>query len=330
MRMPTLALTLMGAASVFLGATDATAQTLRAANIHAASQPYSLALDRWAEKLEEATDGELSANTFHAGTIVSNQQDSYSQVKLGSVDVTISTVVADDVPALQIVAFPYAFRNYEDWRAFMDSDEVAELTEEFREVTGIRILGAQYLGARHLTANQPVFSPEDLSDLKIRAVDLPVFLETVRGLGAEPTPVAFQEVLTGLKTGVIDGQENPIPTIHQMNFYQAQSHLMLTGHLRGGDFWMMNEARFQSLSPEHQELVQKLATEAILWGDQQILEQEQSLLAELEDAGMTVIGPEDGLDVQAFVDRVREVAWPKLASEVGQDVLDAVVAMEQE
>lgn len=330
MRMPNLALALLSSAALFLGGPDAMAQTLRAANIHAPSQPYSLALDRWAEKLAEASNGELEANTFHAGTVVSNQHDSYSQVKVGSVDLTISAVVGDDVPALQIVAFPYAFRNYEDWRSFMDSEEIAKLADEFRERTGIRILGAQYLGARHLTANQPVMSPEDLSDLKIRAVELPVFLETVRALGAEPTPVAFQEVLTGLKTGVIDGQENPIPTIYQMNFYQAQSHLMLTGHLHGGDFWMMNEARFQSLSPEHQELVQELAREAILWGDQQIIEQEESLLGELETAGMTVIGPEDGLDVQAFVDRVRGEAWPKLASEVGQETLDAVLAMEQQ
>lgn len=330
MRMPTLAAALLGFVALVLDATAASAQTMRAANIHAASQPYSMALSRWAEKLDEATDGELTANTFHAGTVVSNQHDSYSQVKVGSIDVTIAVVVADDVPALQIVAFPYAFRNYDDWRAFMDSERIAELTEEFRELTGIRILGAQYLGARHLTANQPVLSPEDLSDLKIRAVELPVFLETVRALGAEPTPVAFQEVLTGLKTGVIDGQENPIPTIYQMNFYQAQSHLMLTGHLHGGDFWMMNEGRFQSLSAEHQELVQELAREAILWGDQQILEQEEELLGKLQDAGMTVIGPEEGLDVQAFVDRVRNDAWPRLADQVGQDVLDAVIAREQE
>lgn len=301
---------------------------IRAANIHAPSQPYTLALKRWGEQLGEATDGEIDVAVFDSGSVVSNQQDAYAQVKLGTVDVTLASLVKDDVPALQISSFPYAFTSYGSWRAFMDGDYVQQLMDEFREKTGIRILGIQYLGARHLTANKPIRHPDDLEGMKIRAVELPLFVETVRGLGALATPIAFQEVLSSLKTGVIDGQENPIPTIYQMKFYEAQSHIMLTGHLRGGDFWMMNEAKFQSLSPEHQELVQRLADEAIAWGEQLILQQEQDLIAELESKGVTFIGPDDGLDVDAFVERVRAEAWPKLVDEVGQDVLDQVVAME--
>jgi tripartite ATP-independent transporter DctP family solute receptor len=315
-------------AIAFLGGPAGAEVKLRAANIHAPTQPYTLALKRWGEMLGEQSGGEIEVAVFDSGTVVSNQQDSYSQVKLGTVDVTLASLVKDDVPALQIATFPYAFTSYETWRAFMDGDFVQGLTDEFRERTGIRILGIQYLGARHLTANKPIKHPDDLAGMKIRAVELPIFLETVRGLGALATPVAFQEVLPALKTGVIDGQENPIPTIYQMNFYEAQSHIMLTGHLHGGDFWMMNEARFQSLTPAQQELVQTLAAEAIAWGERLILEQEQQLIAELEAKGVTFIGPEDGLDVEAFVERVRAEAWPNLADEIGQDVLDKVVAME--
>lgn len=302
---------------------------LRAAIIHTGSQPYARALCHWDELLREATDGRIAVQVFDSGSVVANQQDSYGQVKIGTVDVTLASLVQDDVPALQIATFPYAFTSYEDWRAFMDSDFVLGLMDEFRERTGIRILGVQYLGARHLTANKPVLSPADLDGMKIRAVELPIFVETVRGLGGLATPVAFQEVLGALQTGIIDGQENPIPTIHQMRFYEAQSHIMLTGHLRGGDFWMMNDRKFLSLPEEDQSLVLELAREAILWGEQLIIEQETSLIAELEGQGVTIVGPEDGLDVDAFVENVRAVAWPVLVPDVGEDVIEQVLAAER-
>jgi TRAP-type transport system periplasmic protein len=304
-----------------MSASGEAAVRLRAANIHGPSQPYTLALKRWAEQVDKATGGEVKISVFDSGSVVSNQQDAYSQVKLGTIDATVAIVVKDDVPALQIAAFPYAFRDYPSWRAFMDGPDIQRLTEEFRTRTGIRILGVQYLGARHFTANRPVKKPEDLQGLKIRAVELPIFLETIRGLGALATPVALQEVLGGLKTGIIDGQENPIPTIHQLKFYEAQNHIMLTGHLLGGDFWMINDKKLQSLPPAQQEQVAKLARESILWGDELLRRQEGELLEDLKKRGMTVIGPEQGLDVQAFVEKIRTNVWPKLAPEVGADVL---------
>src|SRR5690606_6435207 len=143
-------------------------------------------------------------------------------------------------------------------------------------------------------------TPADLEGLKVRAVELPLFLETVRGLGGLPTPVALPEVLSGLKTGVIDGQENPIPTIYSLKLQDAQSHLMLTGHIHGGDYWMINDNRFQSLSPEQQEMVASTAKEAIQWGDDLVRAQEQEYLEKLKAEGMTVIGAEEGLDLEAF------------------------------
>lgn len=311
--------------------TQVSAQTeLRAANIHGYTQPYTLALQRWAEHVEDATDGEVTISVHPAGSVVTNQQDSYSQVRLGIVDATISIAVKDDVPELQVAMLPYAFHDYESWRAFMDGPQMSEWMKEFREKTGIRILGIQHLGARHLTANQPVLRPADLEGMKIRAVELPIFLETVRGLGALPTPVAFAEVLGALKTGIIDGQENPIPTISQQRFYEAQDHIMLTGHLLGGDFWMINEESFQSLTQEQQKILFEEAREAILWGDQLILQQEKDLLVELEANGMTVIGEEDGLDVDAFTESVRTNAWPKLKAEIGAEALEAILQSESE
>lgn len=302
---------------------------LRAATIHGPTQPFTQSLRRWAASMERESGGEIKVAVFDSGSIVSNQQDAYSQVKTGSVDMTLSIVVKDDVPALQIASFPYAFRGYADWRKFMNGADIQKLKDEFRQKTGIRLFDIQYLGARHLTANKPIKTPEDLQGVKLRAVEVPVFMETVRAMGALPTPIAFPEVLSSLKTGVVDGQENPIPTIFQQRFYEAQKFIMLTGHMHGGDFWMMNERKYQSLTPAQQQMVDRTVKEAIAWGEELIVRQERELLSELQAKGMSVIGPEQGLNVQAFVDRVRANAWPKLRADVGGAVLDAILASEK-
>lgn len=297
--------------------------TLKAANIHAPSQPYTLALQKWGELLEKETNGQIKVAVFPSGSVVANQLDSYSQVKIGTVDASIMLVVKDDVPGLQIIAFPYAFRDYQSWRDFMDGDFIAAKEKEYLEKTGIRILGAQYLGARHLTANKAIRKPEELGGMKLRAIEMPVYMDMVRGLGALATPVAFPEVLQALKTGIVDGQENPIPTIYQQKYYEAQKYVMLTSHLLGGDFWVMNEKKFQSFPKEQQEIILRTAKEAIRWGEQLLLAQEKELIEKLKQNGMTIVGPEDGLDIDAFMKSVRQM-YPKYEAELGKDVLDRV------
>jgi len=302
---------------------------LRAATIHGPTQPFTLSLRRWAASMERESGGEIKVAVFDSGSVVSNQQDAYSQVKTGSVDMTLSIVVKDDVPALQIATFPYAFRGYADWRRFMNGPDIQKLKDEFRQKTGIRLFDIQYLGSRHLTANKPIRTPEDLQGVKLRAVEVPIFMETVRAMGALATPIAFPELLSSLKTGVVDGQENPIPTIFQQKFYEAQKFIMLTGHMIGGDFWMMNERKYQSLTTAQRQMVDRTVKEAIAWGEELIVRQERELLSELQAKGMTVIGPEQGLNVQAFMDRVRANAWPKLRADVGGAMLDAILASEK-
>jgi len=242
------------------------------------------------------------------------------------IDATITLVVKDDVPSLQIIAFPYAFKSYESWRNFMDGDFIKAKEDEYLKKTGIHILGAQYLGSRHLTANKIFLKPEDLKGIKLRAIEMPVYMDMVRGLGALATPVAFPEVLQSLKTGIVDGQENPIPTIYQQKYYEAQKYVMLTGHLLGGDYWMMNEKKLRSFPEDQQKLIMKTAKDAIRWGDALLLQQEKDLIAKLQENGMKIIDKKDGLDIDAFAQSVRKM-YPKYEAELGKDVLDQVLKM---
>jgi len=300
---------------------------LKAAIIHASTQPYALALNKWSELVEARTNGQVTISVFPGGSIVKDQQDSYAKVKSGATDITIGVVVKDDVPELQIIAFPAAFQCYEEWRQFMDGDIVEKYKEEFLQKTGIRILGSLYLGTRHVTSNKIYLKPADLKSVKLRAVQISIYMDTVKGLGAIPTPIAFPELLQALKTGIVDGQENPIPTIYQQKYYEAQKYVIETGHQRVGDFLMINEAKLKSLPPDIQSILLDTAREAELWESNLILEQEKDLRKELEAKGMVFITAEDGLDVEAFMESVQSYVWPKYEQEMGE-VLKAVTKLD--
>src|SRR5262245_41611428 len=121
---------------VVLSVTAPAAQVrLRVATLRGPSEPVTAPLMRWDAALQKDTSGEIKVGVFESWSVVSNQQDAYRQVKTGTVDLTLSIVVKDDVPGLQIASFPYAFRGYEDWRKFMDGPAIERMKDEFRQKT---------------------------------------------------------------------------------------------------------------------------------------------------------------------------------------------------
>jgi len=136
-------------------------------------------------------------------------------------------------PEFAVMDCPYLFRDYDHLMKAAKSDIFKEFSKKLEQNRGVKILtGEIYYGTRHLTTrSKPIKEPKDLNGMLIRAPDQPIYLEAVRAMGATPTPVAFSDLYMALKQGVVDGQENPIPTIYTYKYYEAQKYLMLTGHM---------------------------------------------------------------------------------------------------
>ena len=143
----------------------------------------------------------------------------------------------------------------------------AMLGEQIIEGSGARIITPWYFGMRQFTSNTPLNTPEDFQGLRMRFPDTPQYLQNAEALGASPTSVAFEEVYISLQQGVVDGQENPIPTIESLNLPEVQSHLNLTGHMTGIHMIVVNEETFQSLTPEQQEVLRRVVTRSGLSQD---------------------------------------------------------------
>jgi tripartite ATP-independent transporter DctP family solute receptor len=173
----------------------------------------------------------------------------------------------------------------------------------------MRILDMGWVfGRRNLTTkNTPVRKPADMKGLKIRAQPVTIYLETIKGMGGNPTPIDWKEVYMSLQTGVADGQENPFNVIYSAKLYEVQKYLMLTEHMLQNQTVLISEKVYQSLTPEQRKIVLQSAIDAGNYQNDLIAKDEVESLEKLKQAGMTVIGPKEGLDREAFRKATRYV-----------------------
>jgi TRAP-type C4-dicarboxylate transport system substrate-binding protein len=152
--------------------------------------------------------------------------------------------------------------------AFFDSETGAEFKKMAEDQLGVHILGPTYFGARQVglkpdkTRSRP---RQDMAGIKLRMPggDAWQFLGTA--LGANPTPMAYAEVYTGLQTGAIDGQDNPLPNVKNMKFYEVMSQIVLTSHLIGYDLLTISSKVWNDMTPEQQTAFQAAANKAMAW-----------------------------------------------------------------
>ncbi|MFG6666822.1 TRAP transporter substrate-binding protein [Halomonas sp. HNIBRBA4712] len=298
------------ASALGLSVATASAQevTLRYGHMHTPNSIAGMQAEWLAETIEEKTGGEVSVEMY-PNSQLGRLQELAEAVSTGSIALSHNTAGAIGSLYGPFAAFdtPYLYRDVDHLMAVMDVDSpvMSELNEELAAASGVRLLYAFYFGTRHLTANQEILTPEDLDGVKIRSIPFPIYMATVEGMGAIPVPVDWSEVPTALATGVVEGQENPVNVVVTAKLNEVQSHLMLTGHISAAQVVVISDDTWQSLSPENQAAIAEAAQEVRQRATDAMLEAEASDLATLEEAGMQIVGPEQGLDVDAFRSRVQ-------------------------
>jgi TRAP-type C4-dicarboxylate transport system substrate-binding protein len=135
-----------------------------------------------------------------------------------------------------------------------------------------------------------------------------------RSWGAKPTPMNFNELYLALRQKVVDGQENPSPTIDSAKFYEVQKYLILTGHIITPRLVVINESTWKKLSKDDQRILQEAIDEGIAYNNSEILKREQDLKAKFEKQGMTIVTPNTEEFRKAVLDTVPpmfEKKWGK-------------------
>jgi len=259
-------------------------------------------------KLEPFFGGAL----FKQGTeLVALQRDNLELGNIAPQD------ISKQIPAWSILTSAYLFRDANHLTRFWASGLGAQFKKQAESEAKVKVLGPTFFGTRQvgLKPKKKISTPADLAGIKLRMPPGDAWQLLGRSLGANPTPMAYAETYTGLQTGAIDGQDNPLPNVQNMKFYEVMSQIVLTSHLVGYDLLTINLKTWNGMGAAKQKAFQAAADKAISWSAAEHLKREAELADGFRKQGLEVYAP----DVAAFRAHAQKVylasdearAWPK-------------------
>lgn len=273
------------------------------------------------DKLEELTDGRIKVK-YHYNNALGGEREVVEGMSIDSIDMGISSTgpIGGFAPEFFLFDLPYLIDSPEHAYAVLDSEIGEDLAKSLEEAANVKILAWMENGFRHETNSvRPINTPEDLNGIKHRTQESEVQVDTWTALGANATPMAWPEVYTALQQGVMESQENPLPTIYDVKFYEVQDYLNMTQHVYSPAPMMMSKKLFDSFSEEDQQAILEAAEYALPIQRQASQDQEAEMKKKLVEEGMELTEP----DLEPFRKAVEPV-YEKWAPEIGQELVDKV------
>lgn len=273
-----------------MGGPAAAQQQLKWAHVYEANEPYHTWAVWVGEQFAQATDGRYTIEVFPASSL-GKETDINEGLGLGTVDIiyTGQLFAGRSYGRIAIGGAPFMFRDFDHWQAFRDSDLFQELADGYRDASGNHVVSLTYYGERHVTSNRRIETPDDMRGLKIRVPDAPLYMMFPREVGANPAPIAFAEVYLALQQGVVDAQENPLPTIDAKKFYEVQDYIVLTGHITDALLTIIGGPTWDAMAEEDRDTLVSLIREAAENCTADIIRLEDELVEEFRNRGKEVI-----------------------------------------
>lgn len=262
---------------------------------------YVKAMYRVQEKISQRSGGKLTM-TIHDNGSLMTQEGEIDACARGTLDMYFSSpfLISTQLDYLSMFTAAYIYKNADHMLKVWNGDIGKRVVEDVANNCGVRWLSFIYCGSRHLLLRdigREVHTPEDMAGVNLRMPNSDAWLFMGKALGANPTPMAFAEVYTGLQTGAIDGQENPLQTDIAQKWYEVSSQVVLTGHCIEPMCVAINEKKWEALDPAYQEILSTALKEEIDTCNAANVAAEQDCINFLREQGLTVIEP----DLDAFM-----------------------------
>jgi tripartite ATP-independent transporter DctP family solute receptor len=264
--------------------------TLRFAIVSGPAHAHNRAIEAWAKRVLEETNGRLEIRLLGAGQL-GGERDYIEGMQLGSIDMAqVSTgPIASFVPSFAVLSLPYVVTSYEQIESLVTGPVGDYLFKEL-EPTGMKGLTFFTNGFRSVfTRNVPVRRPADLAGQKIRVMESPLMVSTLNAMGASATPMAYGELYTAIQQGVMDGAENAPGNVLNDKFYEVTKFFSDTRHFAPPGVVAISVKAFNSLPTDLQQYLVKSTLELGRMARALDKEEQEKALAALEAAGMTVI-----------------------------------------
>lgn len=263
-----------------------------------AGHPWTDIGEEICKEIDKRSNGRIKITQYPAGQLGSHLE-LVEMLRTGSVALHTSGPAALNAfdERVQIFNMPYLIKSKEQaYRIFESEVGQKMFNDVILKRSGIRTLQFWYFGTRTLTLNRSAMKPEDLAGAKVRCMEMPIFKDAIASLGANPTPITFSELYMALQTKVVDGQENPIPTIYAQKFYEVQPYVILTNHTVHMGTVHISEMVWKRLAKEDQDLIMAVFDEFRPKIDSAIEKDAVEKLEVMKKGGVTVVEP----DYEAF------------------------------
>ncbi|KAE9529364.1 TRAP transporter substrate-binding protein [Testudinibacter aquarius] len=257
---------------------------------------------------------------FFGSGQLGNDKDTQQKLKLGTIDIALlSSTLATNIPQMAIFELPFLITNRENLHQ-LESEVFYPLIAPEIEKKGYKVIGLWENGFRNITNNtKPINKPEDLKGLKIRTPSSSWRLNIFKTWGANPTPLPFGDVFIGLRTGVIDGQENPLTNIYSAKLQEVQKFLSITNHVYSPAYLTVGLKSYNKLPEEIRNIIEESAKLSQSWSYKEAERLDSELELKLLESGMIV----NRVETKYFIEASRPI-YDEFKSKVknGKEILE--------
>ena len=312
----------LGAAALALMATAANAEpTLKLGHVGDPGSLYEATANNFAECVNAT--GKAKVEVYGSSQLGSDEE-MLQKLKLGQIAFSLpSSIMSSVAPTFGVFEMPYLIKDRDHMKKVRDT--MRSTFVDAAKTKGYQILGFWENGFRNITNNvRPIDKPADLDGIKLRTPKGTWRVKMFQSYGANPTPMAFSEVFTALKTGVIDGQENPLAQIYSGKFQEVQKYLSMTGHVYSPAYLATSSRNWDSWDKDVQTAVQDCATKSSDFAYETSAQMDQDLVGKIEKAGVKV----NEADKDAFIAASKPI-YEQFGKEVdgGQKLIDDIQAL---
>lgn len=266
--------------------------TMKLASTQSMDHPYMVGAQKFADLIKERSSGRIEIKLYPSNQLGKGEREMTEGIQQGAIDLLVTSTgpLGGFSPSINILDFPFMFRDFNHVDLVMDGSIGRKLLDDF-EKANIKALAFWENGFRHLTnSKRPVKTVEDGKGLKIRTMENKVHLAAWKSAGLNPTPMAWGEVFTALQQNVIDGQENPIAVYYSAKLWDAgQKNFSLTAHVYSPTPFLMSKKTFDAMPKEDQEMFQKTAMEVAKFQRKINRDAEDAKLQDMAKNGVTVV-----------------------------------------
>lgn len=283
--------------------------------------------EKLAEYLEEKAPGRFKIEVYPDGQL-GDTPDLVSGVKLGTVTMMFdlsSVITAASGPASTCIDLPYLYPSFEAWEKGMFENGGLDLFNETLKDSGYFCIDMYYNGIRQVISRDKVYhTKDDFTGQKVRIAQNDLNIEIWKAMGANPTPMAWGEVITSLSQGQINALDHSLGVFNDFNLHEIAPYITLTNHASSPFPIICSRDWIDSLDPADRKVLEEGIHEMAKQQRADEYAKEQGYIERFKSEGATVyqLTPEE---VAAFEEAVQPV-YDYQRKIVGDEIMDKWLA----